>query len=87
MLHNINKLGKKMTSKEMKEMKGGALIGGIGKCIMPGQPCGGGGCDEPQPVCCYGYVCTGSNGIIYDPGYCVVPGSEDPDGGGGWASM
>jgi hypothetical protein len=73
MLKKINQLGKKVTRKQMKGMKGGALIG-AGKCIMPGQPCGGGGCTEPQPVCCYDYVCTGSNGIIYNPGFCVAPG-------------
>ncbi len=77
MLSKMNQLGKKITDKAMKEMRGGAIIGTGGKCILPGQPCGGGGCTEPQPVCCYGLVCSGSNGIIYDPGTC---GGTD-DGG------
>ncbi len=72
MREKINQPGKKMSRKEMKKLRGGALIGG-GKCIPPGAPCGGGGCDDPPPVCCDGYVCTGSNGIIYDPGFCVKP--------------
>jgi hypothetical protein len=70
-------LGTKITQAAMKAMKGGLLAewpndidGPGGICIMPGQPCGGGGCTEPQPVCCYGLVCSGSNGIIPKPGTC-----------------
>jgi hypothetical protein len=73
MLKKINLLGKKITQYEMKKMKGGFkddpfLLPG---CIMPGMPCGGGGCTDPEPVCCDGY-CTGSSGIIGIPGYCEL---------------
>jgi len=82
MLTKMNVLGKKMTSKEMKEMKGGALPGG-GKCVGLGGACAGGGCvpGSEGPVCCSGYVCTGSDGIVYNPGVCIVPGTTPPGGG------
>lgn len=75
MLQKISQLGKRVNRQQMKGLLGGALS--TGKCIMPGQPCGGGGCTEPDPVCCYNYVCTGSNGIIYNPGFCVAPGGGE----------
>jgi hypothetical protein len=81
MLKKIDMLGKKVSSKEMKKLKGGLAISAAGvaigpRCILPGMPCGGGGCTEPDPVCCYGLVCSGSNGIIYNPGFC---GGGDSD--------
>jgi hypothetical protein len=76
MKKKTNLQGKSLPRKEMKKLRGGAPLIGADKCIPPGAPCGGGGCDDPPPVCCNGYVCTGSNGIIYDPGFCVYPGSD-----------
>lgn len=72
MINKSNGLGKKMTKQDMKKVKGGGDTFAP-SCIPLGAPCGGGGCDEPEPVCCgYKSYCTGQNGLISIVGTCVV---------------
>ncbi len=65
------KIGHSLSVADMKKTMGG-LIPKSG-CIPLGQPCGGGGCDDPPPVCCgEGAYCTGYNGLISLEGTCVI---------------
>ncbi len=73
MKQKTNQPGKKMSDAAMKKLLGAGLPGADPRrCIAIGSPCGGGGCDDPEPVCCNGGRCTGSNGIISNPGFCVL---------------
>lgn len=72
MKYKQNKPGKQLSEKQMRKLKGAGW--GPKGCIPVGGACGGGGCTDPDPVCCDGAVCSGSNGINPQPGFCTFGG-------------
>jgi len=73
MINKSNGLGKKMTKQDMKKVRGGFVIGFVPGCIALGAPCGGGGCTDPDPVCCDAKAhCTGQNGLGPIIGTCEM---------------
>lgn len=73
MSSNCNKPGKKLSVKEMRNLKGGAAA--ESKCLPLGATCGG-ECIYPFPVCCPGTYCTGFPGRGNPIGSCVY-GDKD----------
>jgi hypothetical protein len=77
MSNKNNKPGKKLSVKEMRKLKGGAVY--ESRCLQLGATCGG-ECIDPFPVCCPGTHCTGT------PGRGGIIGSCVRDGYAEWAA-
>jgi natural product precursor len=74
MRNKQNVQGKKLSVKEMRNLKGGGVIDtGVAdmRCLPLGSTCGG-ECIYPFPVCCPGTHCTGRPGRGNPIGSCVL---------------
>lgn len=68
MSHKKNNVGKQLSVKEMRNIKGAGSADS--RCLALGAACGG-ECIDPFPVCCPGTYCTGRPGRGNPIGSCV----------------